>query len=541
MGRDMLRRDTATTGTGDDGDAISRGSYTATTVKPRFRSRTLARMDALGPAWADMRGRAADRAIRRAQKNALKDIDAARRKARDEERRRRRERRPEDDSGLPLDHGLASRLGLGLGFGSRDRVSAPWHSTSVARAGILTPWLAQGAVAFDGPPIGIDWTTGSDFRFDAWAPYKEHMVTSVNMLIAGMMGTGKSMCLKTLADREIAWGRNVIIEGDPKGEWARFARIAGGAVVGVGDGQCINPLDVGTPGDGESDADWANRADSMRVEALRGLAAAIRPSQPLDMAERALLAAAVTRLREGRATPTITGLVALLSSEWPREAGIRGLDAQDAAASAARLTLLFDTLVTGPLRGSFDQESTVRIDPACPLIVFDTGSADDGSQRKAVYTAAMAAAIDRVCASHDGMWRIVIAEEGWDVLRNPALVAGWDRRMRLSGDLGVANIMLMHELSDLEQAGDAGSAQRRRIEGILTKSSTSILYQQSPASLRHLRRLMPDLTDDEAAAVASLPQGVGLWRVGSAVRQLVLPLVSPDEYRAFNTDAGRAG
>ncbi|MFR0556078.1 ATP-binding protein [Pseudoscardovia radai] len=537
----------------DDPDGekpLSRGSYDAVTVMPRFDARTLARMDALGPeAWGARRGRHADKQIRREQKAALRRLEDTRTARRKAEKQRRRKAAPAaSGEGLPVHRSLMTRLGLGSGFAGTDRLRVPWHSTSVARAGILTPWLAAGGASLTGPTIGIDWLTGGPFRFDAWAPYRAHITTSSNILIVGMMGSGKSMCLKTLADREIAWGRNIIIEGDPKGEWAGVARSAGGSVVRVGDGEYLNPLDVGSAGEHAGDLDDTGEsvADSMRTDALKALAAAIRPARPLDMAEQAVISAAVRRLREDPGDtpdgqPTITGLVTLLTGDWPARATIRGLNPGQAKAAADSLVLIYNTLVEGPLRGAFEKTSSVSIRADSPIIVFDTGSAGgQGTQRKAVFTASMAAAIDSLCQAHDGRFRIVIAEEGWDVLRNPVLVDGWDRRMRLSGDLGVSNIMLMHELSDLEQA-DADSGERTKIEGILTKSATTIIYQQSAASLGELRRLIPDLTDDEADTVSRLPQGVGLWRVGGTLRQLVYPIVSPGEYAVFNTDAGRNG
>ena len=113
--------------------------------------------------------------------------------------------------------------------------------------------------------------------------------------------------------------------------------------------------------------------------------------------------------------------------------------------------------------------------------------------------------------------------------------------MRLSGELGVSNWLLVHELADLDAFANKGSGIRQMIESILTKSETMILYRQSTNSISTLQRLIPDITEEELSTIDQLAQGVGLWRVGSSLRQAVHPMMSKQAWDVFNTSAGRAG
>lgn len=532
-----------TTTTGTD-KPLRAGAYASVPVLPELSTRDLARLDAVGPvAFGRRRSRSVARRLKKAEKKAGTAVEKWRRDLDRQERKTLKESKPKKDRReITTTRSLKTLFGVGTGFAGFDRLMVPWHSTSTKRAGILTPFLVSGSPVFKGPVLGIEQLSGVPFRYDAWSPYQAGMATSVNGMVAGLMGTGKSMFLKVFALRELTWGRKILIEGDPKSEWARVAQAVGGSVISAGLGAFMNPLDAGVKPVSVSEEQWAQTVTSLRISALRGLATAIRPLIPLSMSEETVIAAAVKTLGTREEEPTITDLVHLLASSWVEEVRLKGLNSSQVANTASSLLLVFNTLVEGPLSGAFEKKSTVRIDPNSPLIVFNTGVVDDQDEvRKAVFTAAMSAAIDRVCESRDGVFRIVIGEEGWWILRNPVLVEGWEKRMRLSGEFGVSNWLLVHELSDLEKYANQGTGLRNTIEGILTKSTTKVLYQQSASSLESLKTLLPDLSEDELSVIADLPVGVGLWRVGSSVHTLVRPLMSEQAFRLFDTSAGRAG
>lgn len=526
----------------DDGEKPLRtGSYSLQAVMPSLTIRQLRRLDDLGPVgFGRDRGRGADRRIRRAVERAWRRADRDRNRAERELRNMRRTvRDPDRDkfTARRLDPRLMS--GLASGWGS-DRLGLPWHSTSISSSAVLDPVLAPSGPMLDGPVIGLDWRSGVPYRYDPWSAYRKGLVTHVNGMVCGVMGSGKSMALKTLAWRSVWYGRQVLVEGDPKGEWAQVAHAIGGQVVRAGGGDYINPLDLGDRPVGVDAGQWDRDVLVKRVDALKAMVAPLLHRE-VSQAESRVLGAAVAELSDGRAVPTIAALCDLLSSDWVEDADIRGIAGQGRD-TCDTLLLALDDFVHGSYAGAFEKESTVDIDPAAPMIVFDTGSVYDGDEiRRNVYMAAMDAAIERLCRRRDGLFRVIIAEEGWHVLSNLALVRSWNERMRLSGDMGTSSWMVLHELADLDRYADKGSGEAALIESVLTMTSTKILHRQSPSSMPSVRRLLPDLTDEEESWLRTLPQGVGLWRVGERMRDAVLPLMGPTAYGIFNTDKGRNG
>lgn len=510
-------------------------------VLPSFNERTLARIDKVpadGPIPTTMTRRIS-KAVRKARRNALKQV-RKQSTARTRTERRREERTGEDL--LPRSTGPFRSLRGLFGFGGTGMLNLPAHSTSTYRAGVLTPWLASGLTEFEGPLIGKENTTGTPFHFDAWSPVRAGIATSVNGMVVGMMGSGKSMFLKTFAVREISYGRHVIIMSDPKGEWVRVAEAIGGQAVSVGHGSYMNPLDIGRKPAGLDDMKWFMDCQSRRSVALSGLVSSLREGQVPTSAEQSLLDAAAEDMCLGQLDPTVTAFVEALDGEWGRSRQIRGLNDTTRDQCCRNLILTLDKLVHGSLQGAFERESTINVDPSSPIIVFDTSGIDSNDTiKRSVYTAALSSTIDSILTAKDGLYRLIIAEEGWEVLGNPMLVDAWDKRMRMTGEWACSNWMLLHELADLEKFGPPESEQRKKIDGILTLSETKVIYKQSPSSLAYLSALLPDLTDDEKYAIPRLDRGVGLFRVGNKVRTLVHPVVSRTAYPVFNTDKGRFG
>ena len=122
----------------------------------------------------------------------------------------------------------------------------PSHRASSATLAGVYPFLASTPLD-RGVYVGTDAFTGSAFCFDPWTLYAEGVLTNPNMLLAGVIGQGKSALAKSLAVRSIAAGRRVYVPGDPKGEWAPVAEAVGGRVIALGHGLAtrLNPLDAG--------------------------------------------------------------------------------------------------------------------------------------------------------------------------------------------------------------------------------------------------------------------------------------------------------
>jgi hypothetical protein len=99
----------------------------------------------------------------------------------------------------------------------------------------------------------------------------------------------------------------------------------------------------------------------------------------------------------------------------------------------------------------------------------------------------------------------------------------------------VANVAVVHRVSDLEAAGGAGSEQQRLAEGLLADAETRVVFGQAPAEAEKAGELL-GLSRTEQALVAQLPRGVALWRVGKA-SFLVEHVLSPEELALADTDA----
>lgn len=550
-GKDLERHDTGGTVSRYDPNGhkdmpLHSGGFSMETVLPSLNERTLDRLERDSgngnPTARD--AKTISKAVNRARKSTLRGMRRqSSSSSRERSRMHAKASAPEGgDDLLPRSTGPLRALRGLMGFGGTGMLSLPAHSTSTYRAGVLTPWLASGLTEFDGPLIGKENTTGTPFRFDAWSPARAGVATSPNGVVVGMMGSGKSMFLKTFAVREIGYGRHVIIMSDPKGEWVRVAKAVGGQTVSIGHGNIMNPLDIGRRPMGVDEEEWLLDGKSRRSVALSGLVSSLREGVPPSSAEQSLLDAAAEDMCLGRMTATVTALVEALDGDWGASREVRGLNDLTRDQCCRSLILTLDKLVHGALQGAFELESTVSVDPASPIIVFDTSGIDGNDTiKRSVYTAALSATIDSILTAKDGLYRLIIAEEGWEVLSNPLLVDAWDKRMRMTGDWACSNWMLLHELADLEKFGDPGSEQRKKIDGILTLSETKVIYKQSPSSLNYLSNLLPDLTDDERNVIPRLERGVGLFRVGDKVRTLVHPVVSRVAYPVFNTDAGRFG
>src|SRR5438552_6730957 len=77
-----------------------------------------------------------------------------------------------------------------------------------------------------------------------------------------------------------------------------------------------------------------------------------------------------------------------------------------------------------------------------------------------------------------GGHRWVIYDEAWRLLKHPSLLARMQSQWKLSRALGIANLMVIHRLTDLDAVGEANSEARNLALGLLADCSTKIIYAQ---------------------------------------------------------------
>ena len=312
------------------------------------------------------------------------------------------------------------------------------------------------------------------FQFDCWGTYDAGLTTSPDLFFCGLRGQGKSYCAKTIAVREIGFGRRIIVQSDRQGEWKAIAdAIPGGQVVSPGKGNYLNPFAMPDSSHLKGDAD--RRA--FRQEVLSG-----RKSAMMALAE-AVIDQLIASYDVG--PMTLEDAVRRLS-DWDWVDGvyenIHGFEhyqdlARRKASEAARV---FSPMVEGgTMSGMFDKESTITLDSAAPIIVFDTsGPVFQDPTLKRVYTAAVSSWIDRLLQARDGARRIIVCEEAWDLLGNPQLVESLQTRQRSAGHWGCATWLIVHGVADMTQVFTQGSGLRGKVEQLMNLMETKIIYRQ---------------------------------------------------------------
>jgi hypothetical protein len=412
------------------------------------------------------------------------------------------------------------------------RFRLPGHrATSDVVAGAY-PFLAEGGLGSEGVYVGQDAWSGGGFCFDPWVLYRDGVITNPNCLLAGVVGKGKSCLAKSLATRSIAFGRRVYVPGDPKGEWSVVAEAVGGVAIQLGGGSTnrLNPLDPGPRGAELSDGQWKALVTNRR-RALVGSLAQSSLGRPLHSVEHTALDVALAGATAEATEPTLPLVVELLLE--PRTS-LPGATAADLARDGRNLAHALRRLVAGDLSGLFDGPSTITFDPSLPMVTLDLSQIQGSDQLIAMVMTCASAWMEAALSAPDGGQRWVIYDEAWRLMRQPALLARMQSQWKLSRGLGIANLLIVHRLSDLDAVGDAGSESRALARGLLGDCSTKIVYQQEISEAPQTAVEL-GLSSAERAQLPDLQRGEGLWRVGQ--RAFVVRHVATDgELSLFDTN-----
>lgn len=423
------------------------------------------------------------------------------------------------------------------GFFGPPTISLPKHRVTSLRFGAATPFVAEAGLGTDGAFVGLDLEAGGIFAMDPWELVKNKHITGPSMLTIGIPGTGKSTTNKCLATRLIALGRHVAVTSDPKGEWVRIALAIGGRVIKVGPSCAtrLNPLDPGQRPEHISDIEWDGLVARRRRNTVVTVLSLLRQGKPLTEYEHTALDMTMTEVLDRNTTPTLVDVMERLLSPSKEVLDVLGgVNHGEALGHALR------RMVIGDLQGMFDGPSTEEVGSDTPMIVIDTsdllGASDEAV---AIATACCSAWIDSIVRSGRKEFWLIIQEEGWSAMRDPKVVESMDERQRLAGEYGIANMLIMHELKDLDMVGPAGSSQRNQAEGLMSKSQIKIIHRQAHESVEKLAEVL-GLTPREAEIVTMLEKGVALWKIGNK-SVLVHTHITPNEFALFNTDARRQG
>ena len=407
----------------------------------------------------------------------------------------------------------------------------PPHHVTTRNLGAAYPFIAEAGLGQRGVVVGDDLLGGS-FVFDPFELYTAGVVSNPNMVVFGQIGRGKSSFVKSFLWRQAVFGRRAWVV-DPKGEYGDLADAWGVRPVALRPGGAVrlNPLDPG-PDDATG---------RRRIELLASLASACL-GRGLMPRERAAVAAALDETTQVSEVPTVPMVVEALLSPGAEAARSLRTTVRDLLEDGRDVALELRRLVHGDLCGMFDGPTTDGLDLSAPLVVLDLSALYSSAALgvlMACATAWLQAALTRSAATGVGASRgggyFLVVDEAWAILSNLGVARWLQSSWKLSRAFGVANVAVLHRVSDLRSVGASDSEQVALAQGLLSDSETRVVYAQSPGELEAAAELL-SLSTTEAELLPQLRRGIGLWKVGQR-SFLVQHRLSATERLIVDTDA----
>jgi hypothetical protein len=415
------------------------------------------------------------------------------------------------------------------------RFTLPAHQDTSATLAGAYPFLAEGGIGSNGVLVGQDLYSGGSFVYDPWELYRQGLITAPNLVVAGIVGAGKSSLVKSLYTRSIPFGRKVYVVGDPKGEHTPVAQAVGGKAIVLGHGLSnrLNPLDEGHRTAGISDAEWIAQVAARRRDLIGALTETVldRPLTPLEHTAVDIALAGAVRGNDVPILPMVVDRI--LSPDPADDPDGRLTDDGRMVGHALR------RLVAGDLQGLFDGPSTVAFDPTLPMVSLDLSRVAENSTLVSVLMTCSSAWMEAALLDPHGGPRWVIYDEAWRLMAYPSLLRRMDAQWRLSRHYGITNCLVFHKLSDLDNVGDQGSAMRALASSLLANAETRIIYRQEPDQLGSTADAL-GLTGTEQKLIPGLGTGQGLWRIKD--RSFVVQhQLHPGELDVFDTTGRMTG
>ncbi len=409
----------------------------------------------------------------------------------------------------------------------------PVHRATTANLQAAYPFMAEAGLGSRGTYIGRDLFGGS-FCFDPFELYAAGLLTNPNLLVVGQVGSGKSSFVKTFLWRQQTFGRAAWV-ADPKGEYGDLAAACDTTPLRLGPGQStrLNPLDTGPADAGVPHAEVAGR----RLRLLLALASTAlnRPLAPIEHAALDLALRAISG--GGGQAPVLPDLVEALLAPSSEAAAALRMELAALTEASRDVALVMRRMCTGDLAGMFDAPTTVDPrDLRGPLMVLDLSEVYQHNRDALPLVMTCATAwLQAAVHAADATRRYVVVDEVWALLSSLGTARWLQQSYKLARAQGVANLAVLHRLSDLAAAGPAGSEQALLARGLLADAGTRVVYTQPVSEVSQARELLA-LTSTEAELLPHLPQGTALWKVG--MRSFVVEhRRSPAELAMTDTDA----
>ncbi|OJY45734.1 hypothetical protein [Pseudonocardia sp. 73-21] len=418
----------------------------------------------------------------------------------------------------------------------------------------LFPFAVASGADVRGVPIGRHLYTAETVGLDPAHWLRTGLVSNTGVWVQGQPGIGKSSITKRLILGLVGFGLRAVVPGDVKGEYTPLIAALGGTVWRIGRGRhTLNPLDPGPYQPAIAAAVGAERtrlAETLRARRLALLDALLTvvAGRDTDPTGRRLLGSALDLVTHTTDAPLIPEVLHVLTRGGDllhRIAAATGPD--DYARTTRTLVNTLGLLCDGPLRGLFDQPSTVRPDADSPAVSLDISALDGDTDD--IVAAAMLCSWAWAAALTDTTTRNVVQvqDELWRALRAaPGLVEKADRITRLGRHHGVVSLQITHSLDDLDAL--ATDADRAKARGLASRTAILVLGGMPERELDRLRGIV-SLTDSERALVASWAapptwhtghrhpgRGKYLIKSGQRIGLPVALTLSPAEIALHDTD-----
>ncbi len=421
----------------------------------------------------------------------------------------------------------ASRVGLQLRR----------HRGTTAHLSSAYPFQAETGLGHRGVYLGFNLLTGGGgFAFDPFEAYAQGLVTNPNMLIAGEPGMGKSACAKTFLYRSIGvYGRWAAI-ADPKGEYLPLAEALGLSVIKLHPGGTnrINPLDPGPMG--LSDPEELARRQTSMLAALLGSVL----KRDLTPVEDAVLGWSLSHLSyRADTTITLSDVALVLRSPTEEMAARAQMTAAELSRQVDDLSYGLGKLLDRTMRGMFDGPTNVKLDWNGPGIVIDLSAVHHDQEALTLVLLATQAWLQAIMSGAQGPRRIQVLDEAWALLGSERTAKYLQACWKLSRAYGVANLAIVHRISDLRAQADDGSSATKVSMGLLADTQTRIFFRQSSDQVSEAQELL-GLTTSEAELLTHLTRGRALWKVAGHAA-VVQHVIGRGERHITDSDARMIG
>ncbi len=447
------------------------------------------------------------------------------------------------------------------GPGAGQRKGAPGHGTgrigSVMRLPVHTapsrmlkavyPWITDPGLGVPGAYIGADLHSMASFLFDPWELYQRELITSPNIALIGVLGSGKSALQKCLILRLLVFGvRFSWVQVKP--EYNALCAELGIEPLRCGPGQLVrfNPLAEVRRHPDQSRAEWLDGNRARRLRLVQGILAVLL-GRPLQSMEKSVLGWALDEVTGAdnptRDEPAPVSLPTLLetlvdSSRWADRAKAVGVTVEQAMHEARAVRLELSELVYGSLRGMFDSTDPRNrsFDLRAPGTLLDLSAVRGNDVLTVLAMVCGQSAMEAELMHPDAGRRICGYDEAWKAMQYVDLVRRMQEQWKLARLFGIANLVAYHRYSDLKAVGNQGSEARELAYGLLEDSGVKIAYRQDEAGLA-LTQQLNGLSAVERDLLRYLRVGVGLWKIGQDRSFVVKHLLTPLEVPLVDTDS----